>query len=397
MSILDPVNLEQTITAPGVPDDTQGAGDPSRTAASVEVNSLENSPRDLGGVDVSSAVSIGRLFILTFRWILLLLVALTVEKGIDALTVKITSDSQPFYLAKSIAVSLPIIGDSSSLINWAYLCGILQALVIFMLMFRYFLCLIEPITEVCRTNGNINFQTDYWQLCLKNVKGWRIALVLFASTLEFLFLIQASLALPNVRQWLSFLVLLALFDLCVFIVMPVTILLLALLGMLILSLFHSLIEGGSKIGEEIEAILGSRILMWLAFALVVAVAAFLVIVYLPAHLWICVLLILMTCLLLRRSRHGDKRREWLKKRFGRLVFLFKDLSREWAVLYLGWDLADLAVTVGGLLLITVGGYSDEVVIGIVFVLVFFLSMLNMRMTKRIYKQHLSVLTLATER
>jgi hypothetical protein len=405
MSTPEPIKLKQSITAPTVSNTNAGACDPPNTPTAVEVVYPEDPAdqlRDIG----DSSVSIGRLFILIFRWLLLLLVALTVEKGIDALTVKITSNQQPFFLSQNMSVSLPIIGNYHY-VHWPYIVGILATLVIFMLMFRYFLCLIEPITELCRTNGNIDFHLDGWQICLNKVTRWRIALVIFASTFEFLFLIQASLALPNTAQWLTFLALLALFDLGVFILMPLLIWLIAMLALVAITLLHGASEGGVKTQETVLAVVGNRKRMWLAFITVILFLSFFVAILimfvvdysvsrfvLPFLLWLA--LIALFIVLLRERSSREERGIWLKERFNRLVLLFSDLSSEWAKLYLGWDVADISVAVIGLLLIS-GGYSEIIVVMSVFILTSTVSLFNVLNRRKTFKQHLSVLALVTER
>jgi uncharacterized membrane protein (DUF373 family) len=115
---------------------------------------------------------------------------------------------------------------------------------------------------------------------------------------------------------------------------------------------------------------------------------------LPFLLWLLLIALCILLLLERSSR--EERRIWLKDRFNRLVLLFSDLSREWAKLYLGWDVADISVAVIGLLLIS-GGYSEITVVMSVFILTSTVSLFNVMNRRKTFKQHLSVLALVTER
>lgn len=341
------------------------------------------------GLDTLSTISIGRLFILIFRWLLLLLVALTVEKGVDALTVKITADHQPFFLSGSTAVSLPIISNST-LVNWSYVCGILETLVIFMLMFRYFLCLIEPITELCRFDGNINFQSEDWQNCLDRITRWRISLVIFASTFEFLILIQAALALPNIKQWLSFLAMLAIFDICVFIIMPIFLVVIGISGLKLMTGIHMFLE---YVTNRDGMIGGLKLCI---FILVITALTLLIGLLKMAFLIPWFLFVGVCAFFVGQDSSAERRRGWLTDKFDRLKGLFGDLMREWGMLYGGWDAADLAVAMLGLLMIS-SRYSEHEVVGTVFSLTVVVSVLNIWRRRKIFREHLSVLTLVTQR
>ena len=160
----------------------------------------------------------GRYFIVVFRWLLLLLVALAIEKSLDSLTVKVTSPHNQFFLTQRISLPASFDETLGSLFSsdyHGYVCGFLQTIVILLIILRYFLTVIEPVTEGCRNNGRIDFTSD-WQTRLDRVGMPRLLMVIFVCMVEFTLIIHAALALPSTVQWLTFLAYLAIFDLCTF-------------------------------------------------------------------------------------------------------------------------------------------------------------------------------------
>jgi len=296
----------------------------------------------------------GRLFVNVYRWILLFLMTLAVEKGLDALAFKVSSDGCPFFTKTVVFIPQLL---SSETRNLSYGVGILEVATLLMLMVRYFGCMVEPITQKCRDEkGVIDFTTVTWQDKLANVGSLRVSMVLFVTAFEFLFTVQAALALPDVRQWLFFIALLTLFDLCCFIVLPSAAWVISMLLCILGSFLHACAEGMVHMIGELKTILGST----------------------PPPL---------------TAPAAQTRREALHDKFLALRKIARNALAQWVPRYFMWTAFDVVIAIVGIGL-TFTQLPDEYTVLIVFCLYLLVSVANMFKNRHLYKDHLNVLILS---
>ena len=296
-----------------------------------------------------------KLFLRAFKWLLLFLATLTIGRAVEAIAVKVTGDTQffrdPNDIDDRIAITFQVFNLNLPLAeaDISYVVGGFQLLVIVMLLFRYFVNLVEPVTEVCRT--------DNQDLCfarLGNAWSWRLFLMVpIVSAGEFMLIVHAALAIPHAYQWLIFLALLALFDITMFILLlplfSLAIFCCLLPLFLVLLLFHALRSGVTAAHDTIRVIFGhsanynrSRDYVFVKW--------------------------------LKEKMHNSWKAGW-----------------EWVQLYIVWDVLDLSVAGVGLWLIRCQQQSEFTTVFTVFVATFVVSIANLWFRKRTYNEHLSLL------
>lgn len=169
--------------------------------------------------DTSDDYKVGVMFLTGFRWLLLLLFALLIEKAAESVTVSFT-EALPVYT--SVTVFSPLFGDSQSpwhwlwRPNWRYLAGVMRLFVTLLFGAKYFLCLVDPIERIAKVVGLSPKSTDIRATVRKcvddEVKGRHVALVALVTIPEFILLFHAATSVANYRQWVMFLLLLVLWD-----------------------------------------------------------------------------------------------------------------------------------------------------------------------------------------
>ncbi len=166
-----------------------------------------------------SGFNLGLLFVTAFRWMLLLLFALTLQKIVDGLCFKLSnetifSDMKLLIFPANILQKIPIGG-----IEWNYFIGIMQFAVTILFAIRYFGCLVDPIWR-----GGINMDWDKTKyslpLYLKKVPVKNIIEASMISLIEFVIVYHVSVSLSHVGQWLNFLLLLVIVDISYFLFRP---------------------------------------------------------------------------------------------------------------------------------------------------------------------------------
>jgi len=154
--------------------------------------------------------NIGLTFIVGFRWMLLLLFTLLLEKAAEGITARLTPNSVTY---SSVVVNTFMFGSPEQPVdfplqpNLTYLSGVLQLLVTALFAVRYFLCLIDPLERIAQINheSEESLSAESMKTKLKEV-GWsHVALVSCIALPEFVLLFHASTALPSFEQWAKFL------------------------------------------------------------------------------------------------------------------------------------------------------------------------------------------------
>ncbi len=288
-------------------------------------------------------MNIARFYVRAYRWLLLLLVALVIEKCLDALTIKVVGQI-PFY--PDVVVSLPSLTGG---IHWRYIFGILQIFVTLMLLLRYSLSLIEFITERCRPGPKADIQMKY----LAEVGALPVLFTLILTVFEFLFILQAAVAIPSVRQWLAFLVYLSSVDLLAIWFLPYAVRFALSAAIKILKWFH----GGRTAASIFVAVTRS----------------------------------------VEQSTSSTKAENTITYTVPDWLIRYRDeltnAINEWSHFkYHWWTSADLVVALVGFIFATIDR-ELAVVVG-VFVATVALSAWNLRCNHTLYEQHIKILTKA---
>lgn len=162
----------------------------------------------------------GAIFVSVFRWILLLLTALMFEKISDGICYRVTGET--FFATLKLALPLvhKLQGYSIGGVEWDYVIGVLQLITMILLLTRYFLCLIDPIWRRTGISKDTDFNNVHWIQLLSTIRPRRIFGVAFISSVEFVLFYHAALSIPNINQWLHFLLLLILADTVYFLIIP---------------------------------------------------------------------------------------------------------------------------------------------------------------------------------
>lgn len=170
--------------------------------------------------------NLGVKFIEVFRWLLVLLFTLLLEKGAEGITFRIGGEEpHPHYdvfrVFPPFGGNVEIWSGGSylySIMHWSYLTGILQFAITLLFAIRYFVCLVDPFERV---TGMDVIESKCWQqkftVKLTEIQSSRtfiaiVLLVTLISILEFLFLFHAATALRIYEQWLTFLIMLVFCD-----------------------------------------------------------------------------------------------------------------------------------------------------------------------------------------
>jgi len=171
------------------------------------------------GCGTSDDYKVGVMFLTGFRWLLLLLFALLIEKAAESTTFSVTGDL-PVYT--SARVFSPLFGDAQSpwhwlwRPNWRYLAGVMRLFVTLLFGAKYFLCLVDPIERVAKVVGlspkSFDIRATVRRCVDDEVKGRHVALVALVTLPEFILLFHAATSVANYQQWLMFLLLLVLWD-----------------------------------------------------------------------------------------------------------------------------------------------------------------------------------------
>ena len=288
-----------------------------------------------------------KLFLQSFKWLLLVLAGLSINKAAEGLVRRATTYHNPFFYEPTIFVGpyrLPFCVTTADI---DYLVGVAEILVIMMLLFRYFLCLPEPITQACRENGR--FETSK----INQVSGHWIVMVLIVSICEFILIAGAVHAIPNTNQWLVFLALLAGFDFVFFVLLiPVCWLLLwiALQLLLIRSLFG---DGWGPTKNAVKDAYSGKA---------------------PAVHNSVVLSDFSRSLIVQLQKLGIARDNWRS-------------------LYWKWDGLDLLVAGVGLVACVLCQLPDWITVAVVFVLTLIISIWNVYSNKEAYLENIQLLNL----
>jgi hypothetical protein len=190
------------------------------TSASTPNPSSETVPKDFSSVDNPHRFNKGAVYVSGFRWLLLLLFALLLEKAADGIIQRTVYSPQflkPEVLAPFVNIEQP---PFSSILtpHWTYISGLLQFAVTLLFAIRYFLCLIDPLER--KAGLNIEGLADHdskiiWN-ALREVGGLEIAIVSVTSLLEFVLLYHAVMSFGSFQQWATFLLLLVIVDSLIF-------------------------------------------------------------------------------------------------------------------------------------------------------------------------------------
>ncbi len=171
-----------------------------------------------------AGLNLGVRFIEVFRWLLLLIFALLLEKGAESITFRIAEHS-PHPHFDELQIIPPLLHAEAWskwiwMSHWSYLAGIGQLLITLIIAVRYIICLVDPFERFVGAGDNTN-ALDNWQQAFSNslqriqsdrVLSIIIVMVLFITTVEFLLLFHASTSFRVYEQWLSFLIMLVFWD-----------------------------------------------------------------------------------------------------------------------------------------------------------------------------------------
>ena len=158
----------------------------------------------------------GTIFIVAFRWIILLLFALTFEKLADGVAIRVTGGEH--FTGNSLFAGIPIgilLGSDTPTheVSWNYLLGTLQLIVTILLIIRYYLCLVHKIwASVFPDVDKINFNNPSWRDSLINVPMKTIIGTAIVAFSELYLFYHAALSVPNTYQWLNFLLMVVIID-----------------------------------------------------------------------------------------------------------------------------------------------------------------------------------------
>lgn len=149
-------------------------------------------------------LNLGRIFVSAFRWLLLLLFALVIQKGIEGVAFRVGGTP---HFASSLATVENL---------WKYLGGILQVLITFLFAIRYVICFVDPFERIAGLDLTVTWSRKEIIEKLRTVQPHHAGLVSLIALVEFSLLTHASLSLISLLQWLWFLFSLAVFDSFIF-------------------------------------------------------------------------------------------------------------------------------------------------------------------------------------
>jgi hypothetical protein len=142
-----------------------------------------------------SGPNLGLIFVEGFRWLLLLLFALLLEKGAEGMTLRVC-DEREYPLTTVFS-------------TWEYSIGFLQFLVTVIFAARYLVCLVDPLERICNAFAQ---QKESLMERLHRIHAGHIILVILIAVPEIFFLFHAATSFRSFHQWLTFLLMLVVWD-----------------------------------------------------------------------------------------------------------------------------------------------------------------------------------------
>jgi hypothetical protein len=313
----------------------------------------------------------GRIFVLLFRWMLLLLIALVIEKSIEALVVngnQVHGINFQFFLETTIFFpfhyleSIPylnyfpfekLFGDYQKEILFSkgqekYIVSVLCFLAVLLITFRYFLCLMEPVTAKCTTETmSINPGDSQWEDGLGKLGIHWIFFIIGISIFEFVLILNAALSLSNLEQVMIFMVWLATFDLLFFMLLP--------------------------------------LLIKLLFFLLATIAFFALYLFFSSFSYFK---------MFKDNKDSfDNIIESIQTKIFAIRGEMVNYLNRWSILYAGWDMIDFCVPMLGLYLLNGYSVSSFEVAQYFFIATFLVTSFNIYSNLNTYKSHIGILIL----
>jgi hypothetical protein len=164
---------------------------------------------------------VGLIFLAAFRWLLLLLFSLILEKAAESVTITFTEDSPAYTLKTLPVIYSPMFGDADQpwhflwVPNWKYIAGIVQIFLTLLFAAKYFLCLVDPIERfagIADLTPSKDTQRQVVTRIKEKISNYHIGLIAVVAIPEFVLLFHAATSIASYRQWLMFLFLLVLWD-----------------------------------------------------------------------------------------------------------------------------------------------------------------------------------------
>jgi hypothetical protein len=159
-------------------------------------------------------LNLGLIFVRTFRWLLLLLFSLVLEKGAEGVMIRMLDCETP-YLAKDMSpFTVPL--------QLNYLGGVAQLVILMLFVLRYFFCLVDPLERAARLDeiSPQEITPRVLRHSLARITEGRIVYVFAISLGEFILLLHASMSFKSPDIFLVFLWLLVAFDSIIFMIVP---------------------------------------------------------------------------------------------------------------------------------------------------------------------------------
>ena len=161
------------------------------------------------------SLNVGELFVGTFRWLVLLMFAVVLKRGIEGVFARA---GYPAHSVMHQFVDFPSL-DMSRNMHRPYIGAFIDVLVLLLFAVRYSLCLVDPIERAAglaleRQKGAnkkmlerevANLSKDDLRMRLKDVRGYQAAAVLLLAVPEFGLLVHAGLSVQWPIQWLTIL------------------------------------------------------------------------------------------------------------------------------------------------------------------------------------------------
>lgn len=160
----------------------------------------------------NSNPDLGRWFVKSFRWFMLLWLGLTITKGIEGLAWRTHNHAQ--FDSEFLVVFGPTSTDwlPNRSFNCVYLAGILQLFITLSFAVRYIPAFIDPIERFAHLDTGETLTRSLVRARLQQITPRHVAFVFVISAVEYLLLVHASMSFHDLRQWLNFLLLLVICD-----------------------------------------------------------------------------------------------------------------------------------------------------------------------------------------
>jgi hypothetical protein len=170
-------------------------------------------------VERKEHLNLGVIFVNFFKWMLILLFALILQRAAEGITFRLENK----IVYSNHVVHSPVLGLSDNLLDplqialmphWSYLVGVLQMIITLLFAARYFLCLIDPLERISGIHSRQVEMSDSNAIkeALHKTKEWHILLVIVIALPEFLLLFHAATSFASYHQWICFLLLLVIWD-----------------------------------------------------------------------------------------------------------------------------------------------------------------------------------------